>query len=311
MLKFTAKRFQAYKWLLLNTLAFGATVPIVKWGLPYTTPFRFLLYRFAIGSLIAIPILWHYRQIMHKHMPKILPVIGIELIGTTLALATLYIGVAHTTSLEANLIITTGPVFIAIGGYLFLREKVKKLEWVGLSVATLASILLVLIPSLVMGTMWSTGNIFGNSMVMLQNLLNVVYFLLAKRVYHNLPKLVTTCMSVLVGFVSFGLLSLIEVGGNSSFLHLAIAQDLSHPAVWVIAAFAAIITSFVGLTTYMKGQDLIEASEASMFNYLQPIVFVPLSFLLLGEKVIPLQIICFAFVIAGVWLAEKAPMEHK
>jgi len=306
----SARRLQAYGWLLLNTLAFGATVPIVKWGLPYTTPFRFLLYRFAIGSLIAIPVLVYHRKALLKHLPHIFESVGVEIIGTTLALAALYIGLAHTTSLEANLIITTGPVFIAIGGYLFLREKVRTNEWLGLGVATAASIFLVLIPSLAMGTAWSTGNLFGNSLVMLQNILNVAYFLLAKRIYHKIPKLITTCMSVMVGFVSFALLSLIEVGGSQNLLHLAVTQDLSHPPVWVIAAFAAIITSFVGLTTYMKGQDLIGVSEASIFNYLQPIVFVPLSFLLLGEKIVPLQILSFVFVILGVWWAEKVPSKN-
>lgn len=304
---FTSRRLKAYSWLLLNTITWGATIPIVKWGLAGTTPFRFLLYRFAVGTLISLPVFFFYRKIIQRKMMLLLQVVGVEIIGTTVALSLLYIGLAQTTALEASLISTTGPVFVTLGGLLFLRERVSKREWFGLSLATGMTLLLILVPSFLDGGNVTFTNLWGNTLVMLQNFANVAYYLLAKRIYHHLPKLLTTCVSITVGFVSFFVLSLSQAAGSFQTLHLLVLQDLSHPSVWVIAFFAAIITSFVGLTTYLKGQDLIEASEASLFNYLQPIVYIPLSLLLLGEHIHLVQLFFFGLVMVGVYIAESRP----
>lgn len=115
--------------MLLNTICWGAALPLVKPGLEVTTPFRFLFFRFTAATLIILPFLiwqlWKKPQLLTA-VPKI---IGLELIGTTLALSLLYVGLNHTSALEASLLTTTAPLFITLGGVIFLRERQEKHEW--------------------------------------------------------------------------------------------------------------------------------------------------------------------------------------
>lgn len=305
----TARRLHAYGWLLLNTVVFGATIPIVKWGLGDTTPFRFLFYRFAIGLLLSIPLLFYFRDCLHKKGKLILQVIAIEFIGTTLTLGALYLGLARTTAIEASLIASTGPIFLTFGALIFLKEKVTSREWFGLSIAAVMTVVLTVLPSILSGQRVGFANLEGNAFVFLQNIFSMVYFLLVKRYYHKIPAVCFTCMSVGVGFVTFFALSFFQSGSVSAFSQ-AISQDLSHSSVWLIAIFAAVFTTFVGMTTFTKGQEMIEASEASLFAYLQPLVYIPLSLILLGEHIHPAQLLSFGAVLIGVLIAEWQPRKR-
>src|SRR5690554_5472870 len=128
-------RWQSIALLLLNTVLWGAALPVVKPALSHTTPFQYLLYRFIFAALFSLPILIFYlwkKRKLWKHIPTI---IGLELIGTTLALGFLYEGLARTSSLEASMIATTTPLFTTLGGILYLKEKEERHEWVGLAIA--------------------------------------------------------------------------------------------------------------------------------------------------------------------------------
>jgi len=73
----------------------------------------------------------------------------------------------------------------------------------------------------------------------------------------------------------------------------------------IAVVYMGIFGSILGLTLYLIGQDKIEASEASLFTYLQPIFSVPTAILLLSESVSILNIVAIIIIITGVYLAEK------
>ena len=73
----------------------------------------------------------------------------------------------------------------------------------------------------------------------------------------------------------------------------------------VASGYMAIFGSIIGFTAYLKGQEGIEASEATLFTYLQPLIYIPLGILLLNEKVHPVQIGSLFIILFGVIIAEK------
>ena len=75
--------------------------------------------------------------------------------------------------------------------------------------------------------------------------------------------------------------------------------------VWGVVIYGAIFGSIIGLTTYIKGQDGIEASEASLFTYLQPAIYIPLGYFLLQESASLLQIFSLLIIIFGVYIASR------
>lgn len=74
----------------------------------------------------------------------------------------------------------------------------------------------------------------------------------------------------------------------------------AHLAVVYMALFSGALAYFL----YQRAQKTIEASEASVFNYLPPIVTAPVATLWLHEKITIPYIIGSVVIAIGVFLAE-------
>jgi drug/metabolite transporter (DMT)-like permease len=303
-LKQTSARWRAYLFLLINTLCWGAGLVIVKPSLEFTTPFRFLLYRYAIAAILALGFIWqHWRKIKRPYQ-AIAAITKLELIGVTLTLGLLYTGLSQTTAITANLITTTLPIFVTVTGILLLREREERHEWLGLGVAFLGTVFLVCLPIWQQGFSAAGFSLTGNLLIILSNVTVAIYYILAKKQYRNWPKLFVAAISFWVGLVSFFLLSLGQEHWQVGQLWQTIIQDWQHPAVWIASGYMAIFGSIIGLTAYIQGQNDIEASEAGVFAYLQPLVYLPLSVWLLHEQLGWGQIIALGVILVGVVLTE-------
>jgi drug/metabolite transporter (DMT)-like permease len=67
----------------------------------------------------------------------------------------------------------------------------------------------------------------------------------------------------------------------------------------------ALISGTLAYFLFIRGERSIEAGEAGLFAYLQPLFTVPLAILWLGERVTPAFIIGATIVGIGVYVAEK------
>lgn len=303
------QRFQSYLWMLINTVVWGASFIFVKPALNTTTPIRYMFYRYVFAVILSLPILFHYLGKINNWMKKIITIALVELFGTTLGLSLLYTGLAQTSAIEASLLTISIPVMVTIGGILFLKEKEEKPEILGLILAILGTIILVLAPIISNHGIAKEISLTGNVLIITACIITAIYYIWAKKAFHNYPKFFVTAVSFYIGLISFGTLTLIELLMDptqtvSSFFQV-VTTDLANLNVWIASGYMALFGSIIGLTAYFKGQDGIEASEASLFTYLQPFVAIPLGIALLGEHVFSTQLIALAVIITGVFIAEK------
>ncbi|MFZ1721911.1 MAG: DMT family transporter [Microgenomates group bacterium] len=296
-------RLFSYALLLINTLTWGAALVVVKPSLEVTTPFRYLLYRFVIAVVLSIPILLYYWPKIKNKFQTIKTITLLEMIGTTASLAFLYIGLARTSAVEASLIANTTPIFVVVAGVLLLKEHEERREWIGLGLAFIGMVFVTLIPLLV-GNGTSEISVEGNIFIIIQNVLTALYLIGAKKYYKKIPKFFVTTISFYVASVSFFLLSFWEAQFSMTTLIDSVRHDLQFPSVWIAAGYMALFGSIIGLTAYIKGQENIEASEATIFWYLQPLVYIPLSLWMLGEPTHPLQFVGLAIILLGVFTSE-------
>lgn len=303
MEKTRRSRLQSYAWLSINTLFWGAAFIIAKPALDHTTPNMFMFYRFAIASVIVLPflIMQLRKTKLRKHLPTILI---LEFIGNVLCLAFLYAGLARSTAIETSLLATTTPLFIIGIGLLVLKEKQTKREWIGFFTSLAGVLLITLFPVLSGAVRLGELSLVGNGLIIIANILTAIYVILAKRYYIGVPKLFAASVSFFLGLVTFAILSLMQAGSSTSFFE-QMTTDWQHPTVWTAAIYMGLFCSVIGLTAYIKGQDKIEASEASFFYYLQPLVYLPLGVLILKEPVYPLQLVGLVLILAGVIYAQQ------
>jgi len=298
------KRTKAYLALLTTALIWGAALPIIKPSLSVISPFQFLYFRYLIAAPLTLPVLIYFLIKLKPKLKTILEIILLELFGAPLALSILYLGLAKTSALEASLITATSPVLITLGGIIFLKEKEEKLEWLGLGLSFLGTLFLVLQPLLNQQSLTTKFSLSGNLLVLIYSLSIAAYYLLAKKHYLGVPKLMVTSISYFVSFIAFYFFLSLTHQSNS-------VQLLKIPSVAIAAIYMGIFGSIIALTTRIYGQDLIEASEASLFTYLQGVIAIPVAFLLLNEVPTVFQIIAIIIISCGVFIAESRQRKKK
>jgi drug/metabolite transporter (DMT)-like permease len=294
------KRTKAYLALLTTAIIWGAAFPIVKPSLDYISPFQFLYFRYLIAAPLTLPIIIYYYRKLKPSLKTITKIISLELFGSPFALSILYFGLSRTSALEGSLITATSPIITTIGGIIYLKEKEEKREWLGLVISFFGSLLLVFEPTFTGQSLLKSFSFSGNLIILAYNFIIAAYYLTAKKHYQNLPKFFVTSISYSVSLIS--LLIFLSLINSPTSINL-----LKIPSVAIAVFYMATLGSIVALTARIYGQNAIEASEASLFQYLQGVVAIPTAFFLLNEVPNFKQLFAIFIIAIGVILAEYRP----
>lgn len=288
----------AYLALTYNAIIWGCAFPIVKPAFDFLTPMQYLYFRFFVAGLISLPyFLYHFLR-FRPTFAYSLKVLLLELFGLPLPLYLLYTGLDKTTALEASLIGATGPIFVVLGGIIFLHERESKREWQGLALSLFGSLLLVADPLITGHNTNTLGSTYGNLLIIAYNVIYAIYAVIAKKFYRRTP---AYYFGSLVYLLTAGIYYLILNNANSlPPLDLLI----SNSSILIPVLYMAIPGGFVAFIFYLYAQSKIEVSEANLFTYLNGAVAIPASFLLLSEVPSPLAIVAIILITFGVYRAE-------
>jgi len=283
-------RTSAYLFLLLNTALWGSAAPIIKYSFNYTSPNLFLFYRFLIAAIIFLPVFLIHRSRKH-HKINHLQTLFLALLSGPVCLLTSFYGLSKTSAIEASIIGSSGPLLTVLLCMFFLKETVKSKEWKGLGIALLGTTIIVLEP-LISGLNHLSLSLQGNLLIILSNTIWSVFLLLSKKVKVD---------PIYLSFYSF-IISIPFFFFLTSQSHLSFALN---PQALPGILYMAIGGSVIGFWVYQEGHKRIEASEAAVFTYLNPVFAIPLSILWLKEAFSPVAIIATLLIIIGVYTSEK------
>lgn len=287
----------AYAALLYNAIIWGAAFPIVKPVFEFLTPLQFLFFRYLTSGLVALPILISFYIKRHPKVTNIIKPVLLELAGLALPIYLLYEGMSRTSALEASLIGSTGPLFVILGGILFLREKESKRECQGLTLSFLGSTLLILEP-LWNGHGFVGSSLTGNLLILAHNIIWAVYAVFAKKFYKKKPPLALGSFSYLG---TAGIYALV-LGRDSQLPSLSIL--LTNSQVLFPVLYMSILGGIVANIFYLYAASRIEVSEANLFTYLNGIFAIPAAYLLLGETPSLTTLLAISVIAYGVYRAE-------
>ena len=292
------QRKVAFLVLTFVSLIWGVASPVIKYTLNYLPAYSFLYWRFLISSLIFLPFFFYFSKKNPVKKQDWLKMIFLGFLSTPLNLILLFLGYEKTTSMDGVLISATTPIFITLGGALFLNEKVTKIERWGLLIASLGTVISVSQPILEKGLL--SGSFYGNFLVFVSVIAWVFYTLCAKKTNFKYPPLIPTAIGFFVGLITILPIALLKEGPVIFNLSALIAN----PNAFAGVLYMTILSSVVAYTLYLYGVSLIEASEATLFAYLQPIFAAPVASWWLGEKMtLPFLIGAF-FIALGVVLSQ-------
>jgi drug/metabolite transporter (DMT)-like permease len=290
-------RKTAYLALLGNVFIWAAALPIVKPALSYITPYQFLWLRFLVASSFMLPLFAYLLLSQKLKLSDLKIIIPIELLF--LAYATLvYLGLEYTSALQASFILNTRPILITFMGIIFLHETEEVHEWIGFILSVIGTLLLIFYPLISGQTSWSDSSTIGNLILFVGVIISTGYAYAVKKYYSSISKLNTQSVNAILGFTVFSILLLAT---NS----LPSPQALSQPSVTLAVFYMGALGTPIALGLLNFGYRIIEASEATLFSYLQPLIYIPLTVIWLGETIAPYQIISLIIIFIGVIIAES------
>ncbi|OGD73828.1 hypothetical protein A3A84_02505 [Candidatus Collierbacteria bacterium RIFCSPLOWO2_01_FULL_50_23] len=290
-------RSKAYALLLINTILWGLSPPIIKVALNFVTTNQFLLGRYLLASLIFLPLYFIFqnkgiKQLRQGNWPLL---IFLALLGTPLTLIPLYEGLRLTSSIEASILTATGPLLVILGGRIFLKEKISRNEEVGLIIAIFGTLLLAFEPIFNNGS-GIKFSLIGNLLILGSNLIWTAFLLLVKKLKTDASQI--SLVSYLVSIPVFALLVFFTP------VSVVARTNIAAPLALMGIVYMAIFGSVIAFWAYTKGQEYIKAGEAAIFTYLQPLITFPLAYFWLGETLSGSSLLACLLIATGVYFSE-------
>jgi drug/metabolite transporter (DMT)-like permease len=294
----TSYRVRAYTLLIVVVLLWGVAGPVIKFTLQGIDPLPFLSYRFTLAGIFS----FIYFIVKGIKIPKkkeaLMLAVSYAILAIPLALGALFYGLDQSTVLDLTLIGAVGPLIVTLGAAVFYKDHITHQEKIGISLVLIGVILNSFYPLFVKnGEVEFTGNLF----LILYLFSDSSAVLIAKKaVRDKIPSITLTNLAFIIGAITIIPLTIAIYGAGSLVTAVTTLPLKYHLGVWYMALLSGNLAYFL----YVKGQKSIEASEAVLFNYAQPVIMVPLALFWLHEKLTPAFIIGASIITTGLIIAE-------
>jgi drug/metabolite transporter (DMT)-like permease len=283
----------------------GASFVATKMALRSLTPDALVWLRFAMGVIILgfTTAARGQMQLPRRNDLAYFALLG--LIGITFHQWLQSNGLVTARATTTAWIVATSPIFIALLGWLALKEKLSALQVLGIAVAVLGVLLVV-----------SRGDLFtlagggavtrGDVLVMISAPNWAVFSILSRRGLRQHP-----AARMMFYVMAFG-------WGFTTLLFLSNPQFAAMRALpwdgWVAVIFLGVFCSGLAYIFWYDALKSIPASQVGVFLYIEPLVTVAVAWAVLGEQLTWAALLGGAVTLAGIWMVNRvnaAPREEK
>lgn len=288
---FSQTRNRAIFALIVANVIWGLASPIFKLSLQNINPFTLAYFRFLGASLILFPFSIQNLTIERADWMKL---IMLSFFGVTVNIIFFFYGLKYAPSINAPIIASSAPIIIYISSIFILREKKHIRVLFGLIISFLGVLTIVGQPVLQQG---NPKEIIGNCFFIIAMLGAVGHAVISKELLPRYKPIVITFWSFLLG--------------SLTFLPFFIIESISYPPVhafdirgWIGIVYGIFFSSTLAYLLFEWGIQKIDAQEAGIFYYIDPIAAMTLAIPILGEKITPVFLIGALLVFGGIAIAE-------
>lgn len=291
--------------LLLTVALWSSSFAIIKVGLHEVNPYFLAMIRaviagaFLLGIIVAGGRLREFTQDVRERW-RAYALVGF--VGIALFDVFQNVGISHTSSALAGVLLNTNPLFIVLLSAFFLKEEVTKNRMLGLGLG-FAGMCIVVFGGGDLREIVRSQTFLGNMLILLSAVTWAVYSIVNKRVLGATTPLFLTTASYLFGAVFSMPLALV------SDLSRALAISASS---WAIVLYLGAVAS--GLTFFLWSFALskLDASRASLFLFLIPVLSIVVGWAFLDEAITRYTVLGSLLVIGGIFIAERggAPLKE-
>ena len=287
------RRLLAYVLLIIAILVWGFAYVVTKSGLSALPPMLFALLRYAVASILLVPLALARGGL--SKLPQPVPwttIILMSVTGVGLYYVLFNLSLSYTSASQTALIQSAFPAIVAIMAAFWLHEHQTRRRIIGIVLAV-AGVALIVARGPADDT--ASNPLLGNLLAFASVLCWGMYTILAKRMSTADPIAVTAVIS-LIGTVMLVPAVLIE---NAPLSLSAIPRE-----GWLAILYLGGLASAASYLLYMRALRELDASLVGTYINLAPVIGVVSGVLVLGESITATAVIGGVMVLAGVWISS-------
>ena len=283
--------------LLAAVFLWGPAPVITKLALLEVPQFSLAFLRAVISTAIVFTLFYKkgYFKVEKRDLKKI---IAAGLLGSVFNLSFFFLGIQRTSAISAQTIFTTNPLIIAVLAHVILKEKIGRIQFLGVFVGLLGATMVALRDIFENGN-FQSGSLLGNFLILLAALSWVGYILLSKSLSHRYSPITITSFSFLVSLFAFTPLAVWENWEKFNWI-----ANLGFNGIFGIV-YQGIFASVLAFLAYQTGLKLTSAFASGVILYLNPVVTTLVAVPVLGEKITPVFLIGATLIIVGSAVATQ------
>ncbi|MGM0405822.1 MAG: DMT family transporter [Thermoplasmatota archaeon] len=295
--------------LLLSTVIWGISFPIIKISLDHMLPLTLGLMRMVFGAVPLIAYMLYTQskdKIINTFKIGFIPITGIAVTQFFLPLAAQNIGMnmmdPESAASMSSILQTTTPIFAIILSSIFLREYIGIKKALGTAIGLIGTVMLVS-----EGGRFILGPyVIGNLLLMSTSISYGFSGIIAKKNLEKIDPLPMITFSMIMATVFFLPTSLL-------------GEPISHISgvsinVWLLVLFLGLASNGIAMIMWYIVLTSNELSKQISFTYLIPLFGVVFSNLFIGE-IISIRTVVFGVItIVGISIAQygrkKKPLKE-
>jgi drug/metabolite transporter (DMT)-like permease len=292
----------AYLEVIFAVIVWGGTFIATKVALQEVSPATIVWMRFAMGLVILGIAVAARKQFAIPEKNEWLYFALLGFLGVTLHQWLQATGLQTAKATTTAWIVATTPVFIAILGWLWLKEKLNWIQVSGIIVAALGVLLVVSRGDLSALISGDEGT-FGDILIFISALNWAVYTILSRRELARHPAARMMFFVMLIGWL-FTNIWIFGFGPGLSEI-----KNLTSSG-WGAMAILGIFGSGLAYIAFYDALQALPASQLGAFFNIEPLVTAILAAFIIHERITLVSLIGGAVIILGVWLVNtKSPQE--
>jgi drug/metabolite transporter (DMT)-like permease len=287
----------AYLEAIFAVVIWGGTFIATKIALQEASPATIVWIRFAIGVLILGATVLARKQFAIPERSDLMYLALLGFIGVTFHQWLQATGLQTAQATTTAWIVATTPVFIALLGWLVLKEKFGLTRILGIALAALGVLLIVSkgnLASLASGHFGTPGDF----LIFISAINWAVYTVLSRRELGRHPAARMMFFVMLFGWL-FATVWLFGFGPGLSELPRINAQG------WTAILILGVFGSGLAYIAYYDALQSLPASQLGAFLNIEPLVTTLLAAVMIGEAITLITLIGGAVIIFGVWLVNR------
>ncbi len=296
---YCVKREKPLSWpALWATIIWGFSFIATKIALKELSPFTLTAVRFGIGGLLLLLVQVHRNREFFKAFSgkDWLHVLLLAVVGVTGHTLLQSYGLLYTTAIDTGWIIAVYPIFITIGGRLFLGEIITRRKVAGIALGFLG-VFFIISKGKCSFSLFQSASTFGDLLILGSAFTWTAFTVGGRGFLSKYSSLSAMTPIMIVGF----LITLPFSGGIEGWtvlFHLSVSA-------WASVLFLGVFCSGLAFLFWYSALEKVESSMIGVYLYLEPFVTLIAAFLFLDEGIEWITLFGGGLTLLGVYLTTR------